>query len=76
MSHAALAYGNFYILHCLQVGCVLGRRGANIAILRSVSGARVKLHDAAEGAMERVVEISGTLEQTQAVQNLMQVCHH
>lgn len=37
-----------------------------------LSGAKVKLHDPRQGTAERVVEISGTPEQTHAAQNLLQ----
>ena len=54
------------------VGSILGRGGSNISQIRQISGAKVKLHDSKPGASDRVVEISGTPEQTHAAQSLLQ----
>lgn len=54
------------------VGSIIGKGGANIAQIRNISGAKVKLHELAEGAEQREVEISGTPEQLQAAQSLLQ----
>uniref|UniRef100_A0A0C9RV58 TSA: Wollemia nobilis Ref_Wollemi_Transcript_11433_2942 transcribed RNA sequence n=1 Tax=Wollemia nobilis TaxID=56998 RepID=A0A0C9RV58_9CONI len=55
-----------------SVGSILGRGGSNIAQIREISGAKVKLHDAKPGGTDRIVEISGTPEQTHAAQSLLQ----
>ena len=42
-----------------RIGGVIGRGGTNIQRVRSASGARVKLHDAAPWAASRLLELSG-----------------
>lgn len=54
------------------VGSVLGKRGSNIQNIREISGAKVKLHDSESGSSDRVIEISGTPEQTHAAKSLLQ----
>ncbi|KAJ7551004.1 hypothetical protein O6H91_07G129300 [Diphasiastrum complanatum] len=54
------------------VGSVIGKGGSNISHIREISGAKVKLHDGKPGATERTIEISGTPEQTQAAQSLLE----
>eukprot|EP00897_Mesotaenium_endlicherianum_P003561 jgi/Mesen1/3232/ME000187S02395 len=54
------------------IGSIIGKAGTNIAQIRNISGARVKLHEAGENAAERVVEINGTPDQVQAAQSLLQ----
>lgn len=53
-----------------QAGAVLGKQGKSIAHLRQVSGAKVVLGDRRAGT--RILEISGTLQQVQAAQSLLQ----
>ncbi|KAK9828748.1 hypothetical protein WJX72_001910 [[Myrmecia] bisecta] len=60
------------VLLPMQVGCILGKGGANIAQIRQISGARVKVHPATAHSGERDMEMSGSLEQCQAAQNLVQ----
>ncbi|GLJ09206.1 hypothetical protein SUGI_0103820 [Cryptomeria japonica] len=55
-----------------SVGSVLGKRGSNMQHIREISGAKVKLHDSRSGASDRVIEISGTPEQTHAAKSLLQ----
>lgn len=55
-----------------SVGSILGRGGSNISQIREISGAKVKLHESKPGGTDRVVEISGTPEQTHAAQSLLQ----
>uniref|UniRef100_A0A0C9RWN6 TSA: Wollemia nobilis Ref_Wollemi_Transcript_8244_2694 transcribed RNA sequence n=1 Tax=Wollemia nobilis TaxID=56998 RepID=A0A0C9RWN6_9CONI len=54
------------------VGSVLGKRGSNIEHIREISGAKIKLHDSRSGSSDRVIEISGTPEQTHAAKSLLQ----
>jgi poly(rC)-binding protein 2/3/4 len=54
------------------VGSVIGKGGSNIAHIRQISGAKVKLHNSEQGANDRVLELSGTQEQTHAAQSLVQ----
>lgn len=54
------------------VSSVLGRGGSNISHIREISGASVKLRDPITGASDRVIEISGTPEQSRAAQSLIQ----
>jgi hypothetical protein len=37
-----------------------------------ISGAKVKLHNSEQGAKDRVLELSGTQDQTHAAQSLVQ----
>jgi predicted RNA-binding protein YlqC (UPF0109 family) len=53
-----------------QAGTVLGKQGRSIAHLRQVSGAKVVLGE--RRADTRILEISGTLQQVQAAQSLLQ----
>lgn len=55
-----------------SAGSIIGKGGAHIAQVRTLSGARVKVHDAAAGAAERHVEICGTPEQVAHAQVLVQ----
>ena len=55
-----------------SVGSIIGKGGANIAQIRSISGARIKVHDAVKGASQRHIEISGTAEQVGQAQVLVQ----
>lgn len=55
-----------------SVGSILGRGGSNISQIREISGAKVKLHESKPGGTDRIVEISGTPEQTHAAQSLLQ----
>eukprot|EP00270_Netrium_digitus_P004411 TRINITY_DN1548_c0_g1_i2.p1 TRINITY_DN1548_c0_g1~~TRINITY_DN1548_c0_g1_i2.p1 ORF type:complete len:238 (-),score=66.73 TRINITY_DN1548_c0_g1_i2:290-925(-) len=54
------------------VGSIIGRGGSNIAQIRNISGARVNVQEVQEGGHDRIVEISGTPEQLQAAQSLLQ----
>ncbi|GBG73588.1 hypothetical protein CBR_g16930 [Chara braunii] len=54
------------------VGSIIGKGGNNIAQIRQISGARVKVHDQKEGSQERVIEITGTADQVSAAQSLVQ----
>ncbi|CAM6118151.1 unnamed protein product [Calypogeia fissa] len=54
------------------VGSIIGKSGSNIAQIRQISGAKVKLHDVRPGSSERMVEISGTPDQAQRAQSLLQ----
>lgn len=42
------------------------------ALWGQISGAKVKLHNSEQGAKDRVLELSGTQEQTHAAQSLVQ----
>ncbi|GLU13343.1 hypothetical protein SLE2022_299810 [Rubroshorea leprosula] len=53
-------------------GCVYGKDGCNLAHLRQISGAKVEVHNPRPGESEGTVVISGTPEQTQAAQSLLQ----
>lgn len=60
-----------FCIHALQVGAVLGPRGSNIQQVRSISGAKVKLHDTEGPAGGRELEISGSLEQMQTAHSMV-----
>ncbi|KAF3794007.1 KH domain-containing protein [Nymphaea thermarum] len=53
-------------------GAVYGTNGSNLNIIRQISGAKVIAHDPLPGAAAGTVIISGTPEQTQSAQNLLQ----
>ncbi|KAJ7542078.1 hypothetical protein O6H91_07G013500 [Diphasiastrum complanatum] len=54
------------------IGSIIGKGGNNIGQIRQISGAKVKLHEVKPGAVDRIIEISGTPEQTQAAQSLLE----
>lgn len=54
------------------ITAIIGDGGSKIVRIRQISGAKVDLLDVRSGASEGVVKISGTPEQTQAAQNLLQ----
>lgn len=54
------------------LGSIIGHSGNNLAEIRQISGAAVKLHKPRPGALGWTVEISGTPEQTHSAQSLLQ----
>lgn len=54
------------------IGSVYGENGNNLARLRQISGAKVVVHEPHPGTTDRVVVISGTPDETQAAQSLLQ----
>ncbi|XP_043713315.1 KH domain-containing protein HEN4-like [Telopea speciosissima] len=54
------------------LGSVYGVKGSNLSRLRQISGAKVIVHDPHPGANDGMVIISGTPDQTQAAQSLLQ----
>ncbi|KAD4179336.1 hypothetical protein R6Q59_022877 [Mikania micrantha] len=55
-----------------DIGCVLGENGNNLTRLRQISGAKVVVHEPGPGKADYVVVISGTPDQTQSAQSLLQ----
>lgn len=53
-------------------GVVYGENGKNLSRIRQISGAKVIVHDPQPGMSEGMVVISGTPDQTQAAQCLLQ----
>uniref|UniRef100_A0A6M2F2K9 K Homology domain-containing protein n=1 Tax=Populus davidiana TaxID=266767 RepID=A0A6M2F2K9_9ROSI len=53
-------------------GSVYGENGNNLARLRQISGAKVIVHEPRLGTSDRIVVISGTPDETQAAQSLLQ----
>ncbi|KAG8092106.1 hypothetical protein GUJ93_ZPchr0012g20690 [Zizania palustris] len=51
---------------------VIGVGGANLAEIRQISGARVKLHEAHPASSESIVEIQGMPDQVKTAQSLLQ----
>ncbi|AQK64890.1 Flowering locus K homology domain [Zea mays] len=51
---------------------IVGVGGVNLAEIRQISGARLRLHEAHAGSSESVVEIQGTLDQAKAAQSLLE----
>lgn len=56
----------------LSVGSVLGKGGSNLSSIRRISGAKLKVLEPNPISGDRVVEIYGTPEQTQAAHSLLQ----
>ncbi|KAK8568296.1 hypothetical protein V6N12_006850 [Hibiscus sabdariffa] len=54
------------------IDSVYGENGRNLARLREISGAKVIVHEPQIGTSDRIVVISGTPDQTQAAQSLLQ----
>ncbi|GMI88333.1 HUA ENHANCER 4 [Hibiscus trionum] len=54
------------------IDSVYGEKGRNLARLREISGAKVIVHEPQIGTSDRIVVISGTPDQTQAAQSLLQ----
>ncbi|XP_048232736.1 KH domain-containing protein HEN4 isoform X3 [Ricinus communis] len=54
------------------IGSVYGEDGSNLARLRQISGAKVEVREPSSGKSGRIVVISGTPDQTNAAQSLLQ----
>ncbi|XP_028787302.1 KH domain-containing protein HEN4 isoform X1 [Neltuma alba] len=54
------------------IGSVYGENGSNLTRLRKISGAKVIVHEPRPGTRERTIVISGTPDETQAAQSLLQ----
>ncbi|CAK9178129.1 unnamed protein product [Ilex paraguariensis] len=54
------------------IGSVYGENGSNLARLRQISGAKVIVHKPRRGTTNQIVIISGTPDETQAAQSLLQ----
>ncbi|KAJ7946791.1 KH domain-containing protein family [Quillaja saponaria] len=54
------------------IGSVYGDSGTNLARLRQISGAKVIVHEPRPGTSDRTIVISGTPDETQAAQSLLQ----
>ncbi|GLT26109.1 hypothetical protein SLA2020_011960 [Shorea laevis] len=54
------------------IGSVYGENGRNLARLREISGAKVIVHEPRLGTSDRIIVISGTPDETQAAQSLLQ----
>jgi len=54
---------------------VIGKSGQRIKQVRIDSGAEVELSDAAGGTSDRIITITGTLQQIQAAQYMMQMAY-
>ncbi|KAI7729592.1 hypothetical protein M8C21_011069 [Ambrosia artemisiifolia] len=55
-----------------DIGCVYGENGSNLTRLRQISGAQVVVHEPGSRNADYVVVISGTPDQTQSAQSLLQ----
>lgn len=53
------------------IGCIIGRGGQKISEIRLVSGANIKIADLEDGNPDRHVSISGTPDQIQLAQFLI-----
>ncbi|GJP46400.1 hypothetical protein CLOM_g5692 [Closterium sp. NIES-68] len=55
----------------VAAGAVIGKGGANIQQIKSISGARVRMYEGREGDNERVVEVVGSSDQVQVAQAII-----
>ncbi|KAI3755334.1 hypothetical protein L1987_55131 [Smallanthus sonchifolius] len=55
-----------------DIGCVYGENGSNLTRLRQISGAKVVVHEPGSETTDYIVVISGTPDQTQSAQTLLQ----
>ncbi|XP_071789233.1 poly(rC)-binding protein 3-like isoform X2 [Asterias amurensis] len=53
------------------IGCIIGRQGSKIQEIRQLSGANIKINDAKEGSLDRVVTITGQTESIAFAQYLI-----
>ena len=60
---------------CQLAGIVIGKAGQRIKQVRLDSGADVELSDASGGTSDRIITITGTLQQIQAAQYMMQMAY-
>ncbi|KAG1675899.1 hypothetical protein FOA52_001556 [Chlamydomonas sp. UWO 241] len=61
-----------FALESTHCGTLLGARGSNVAAIRTVSGARIKLSESAPGQAQREVEISGQPTQVSVAHTAVQ----
>lgn len=54
------------------ISSVYGENGSNLTRLRQISGAKVMVHEPRPGTTDRIIVISGTPDETQAAQSLLQ----
>lgn len=54
------------------IGSVYGENGSNLARLGQISGAKVAVHEPRPGTMDWTIVVSGTPDETQAAQSLVQ----
>lgn len=54
------------------IGSVYGEKGSNLTRLRQISGAKVVVHEPRSGTTDHLVVISGTPDETQSAQSLLQ----
>ncbi|KAI4296446.1 hypothetical protein L6164_036403 [Bauhinia variegata] len=54
------------------IGSVYGENGSNLVRLRQISGAKVIVHEPRPGTSDRTIVISGTPDETQSAQSLLQ----
>ncbi|XP_078259762.1 poly(rC)-binding protein 3 isoform X20 [Rhinoraja longicauda] len=52
--------GQYAIPHPDLIGCIIGRQGSKINEIRQMSGAQIKIANAAEGSTERQITITGS----------------
>nr|XP_043629480.1 KH domain-containing protein HEN4-like [Erigeron canadensis] len=55
-----------------DIGLIYGENGSNLTRLRQISGAKVEIHEAGSGLNNQIIVISGTPDETQSAQTLLQ----
>lgn len=61
------------ILFLQLAGVIIGKSGQNIKRIRQESGADVELNDASDGGSDRIINITGSPNQIQNAQYLLQL---
>nr|XP_043623161.1 KH domain-containing protein HEN4-like [Erigeron canadensis] len=59
-------------VHQNVIGSVYGENGSNLTRLKQISGAKVVVHEPHSGTSDHIVVISGTPDETQSAQSLLQ----
>jgi len=55
------------------VGAIIGKAGARIKQIRMESGAQITIDELQQGATDRIINITGTQDQIQNAQYLLQM---
>lgn len=66
----------FFLFPCVQLaGSIIGKGGQRIKQIRHESGASIKIDEPLEGSEDRIITITGTQDQIQNAQYLLQNRH-
>jgi len=62
-----------WLLRVQLVGAIIGKAGARIKQIRMESGAQITIDELQQGATDRIINITGTQDQIQNAQYLLQM---